>query len=433
MPGHIGHDPRGGQVMTAEATLYSRDAEAALLGCILYDPGVGLDAALQHGITDDSFHKPDHRAVFSAALALWHESGAVDVVTLQSASGADAGLLERMLDGFSTVAFAPHYADRVKECERRRNLHRIGKRLQATATDAEDVNEAAQSAVTALVALSEPSTRIETLPDAADALGTAWDAVAAGEQLPGIPSRFDEINGFLGGYSEYTILAARPAQGKSTLMLNEVAAMLAQGYSVGVVSVEMTTRQCLGRMASEQADVNFFAVQQGYATPDQRNRAKEKARYLAGLNLHVTDRASTIEDVCSWCRMTHLRNRLDIIFIDYLQLIRGTHRYGNGNDKVQDFSSRLLYLRKRLGIPVVVLSQLSRECEKENRLPRLSDLRDSGAIEQDGHTILLLSHDPEHPDGPSVLQIAKNRDGATGQIRLERNFRRQRFEPARKE
>ena len=409
---------------------HDAQAEQALLGAVILNPNHGIDMCLQRGITRRSFHDPMHASIFAATLDLWKETGTVEPLTIERRTGiTDRLFVENLLDTCGTAAHAGHYAAIVSECERRRDMERIGKKIVAAA-ESEEFESAVAEAEGHFLELMTPGVRQQTLPETADEMCSEWDRLASGElSQAGVPSRFGFLQQYIGGYSEYTILAGRPTQGKSTLMLNEAASMVIAGYSVAIISVEMTAKQCLGRMACEQADANYFAIKNGHGPIERLERARDKARYLAGLKLHIIDDLSTIENICSWARMAHARHGLDILFIDYMQIIQPTKRYSTMNERVQDYSANLLQLRKQLGIPVVALSQLSRAVESEHRLPRLSDLRDSGAIEQDGHTVLLLSEDPESGDhDAAILQVAKNRDGPTGKTRLEKNFRRQRFE-----
>ncbi|NCC61777.1 MAG: hypothetical protein EOM12_12750 [Verrucomicrobiae bacterium] len=411
--------------------LQDEKAERALLGCIMYDPMLALDVCITRNITAESFAIKDHRAIYANALDMWQDKGACDLIALQKAVQKDGventEIIEMMLNECVTVAHAPHYANTVREYQQRRMLQKIGQRVVFSAAE-DDVSRAIALAESALTEIHGNNTKTISVTDAAEATSQRWENIANGTRRAGIPSRFKGINDCIGGYTEYTILAARPAQGKSLLMLNEAVTMARAGYSVGIASVEMSIEQCLSRMACESADVNQFALDNGYSGPERLKRAQDEIKYIAKQKIHIDDILPTVDDVCTFLRMTHLKHGLDIAFVDYLQLLRSNEKHGSGNERVQYISSRLLHLRKMLKIPVVVLSQLSRECERDNRLPRLSDLRDSGAIEQDGHTILLLSSSLENPDNESICQIAKNRDGPTASVTLKKNFRRQRFE-----
>jgi len=411
--------------------LNDEKAERALLGCIMYDPMPALDVCITRNITAASFATKAHQTIYDHALNMWHETGAVDLLALQriiQKDGVDnTEIVDTLLNRCVTVAHAPHYADTVKDFEKRRMLQKIGRRV-ALSAEAEDISESIAMSESALTEIYGNQTKAISVIEAAESTSQRWENTANGTQAAGIPSRFRGINDCIGGYTEYTILAARPAQGKSLLMLNEAAIMAKAGYSVGIASVEMSIEQCMGRMACESADVNQFGLDNGYSGPEKLHRAQDHIKYLAKQKIHIDDMLPTVDDVCTFLRMTHLKHGLDIAFVDYLQLIRSNQKHASGNERVQYISSRLLYLKKMLKIPVVVLSQLSRECERDHRLPRLSDLRDSGAIEQDGHTILLLSSSLDNPHEESICQIAKNRDGPTAAITLKKNFRRQRFE-----
>jgi replicative DNA helicase len=266
--------------MTETSTDPNAQNERALLGCLLYDPGIGIDAAMLHGITQFSFAVEAHRTIYAAILDMWKRTGICEPYALQRAvtleGVTDHNIIQTIADECLTVAYAPYYATKVREQEKRRALRRIAQKIMAVTED-DDLGESIVEAESSLTALYGTTQSKATMAEVAAQTCEQWDATATGGKSKGIPSRFLKLNQIIGGYSEYTILAARPSQGKSLLMLNEALSMCCAGLRVGIASVEMTTRQCLGRMACDYADVNYFTIENGYSSPEQLARAKEKA------------------------------------------------------------------------------------------------------------------------------------------------------------
>ena len=197
----------------------------------------------------------------------------------------------------------------------------------------------------------------------------------------------------------------------------------------GQVVFVLELSKCLARMGCDHANVNLFALDTGHASTWQRQQAEEGIDTVAALQtIHITDRPHTPETLCSWARRMKIKHDIQMLWVDYLQILTPSQRYANGNERVQDFSRALLMLRKEIGVPVVVLCQLSRSVEhRDTQVPRLADLRDSGAIEQDAHTVVMLYRKPGD-DETVVFDVAKNRNGPLGRRFLRPAFNRQRFE-----
>lgn len=244
--------------------------------------------------------------------------------------------------------------------------------------------------------------------------------------LFGISTGFQSLNSLICGFSKKNliILAARPSVGKTALAINMALAALTSLKKVGFISMEMTGEEISLRMLSILTEIDAYRLKTASITSDEWNRVTQESARLVQFPLHVEERGSLSSyDIKSLARELQREKGLDILFVDYLQLMREKGKQENRNLEVSQISGALKSLAKELDIPVVALSQLSRSVEKrENKKPLLSDLRDSGSIEQDADIVLFLHreylYDPEADPNHAQLIVAKQRNGAIGDIDL---------------
>jgi replicative DNA helicase len=423
------------------------DVERALLGAILLDSSAFNKVA--DLLDDTTFYRPQHISIFRAMRALAAASEPIDVVTVIEQLRRDGKLeeiggslyLSDLMDQVGSAANAEHYAQTIHE---KALLRRV------IAVNTESITEA-----------YDPSTRSEPLIDeiltkltrlSRDGVRRAIPARTAAFQtidyvtklksthgfLTGITSGFERMDDFTSGFrpSELIIVAARPSMGKTSLAMNIAqAAAEKQNCPTAIFSLEMDYQQLLLRMLSREAKIGLHSLRSSIRLkPPEWDRLVEAADRLAKLPLFFDDTAGlTIESLRARSRQMHQEHGLGLIVIDYLQLIQPPKMADNLQQWVAFVSASLKHLAKDLRVPIICLSQLSRAPETRggDRKPVLSDLRDSGAIEQDADVVMFVYRPEVYKDsmkskqydfegkkydfdGLAEIIVAKNRNGPTG-------------------
>ena len=255
-------------------------------------------------------------------------------------------------------------------------------------------------------------------------------------ELTGLSTGFERLDEITLGLQKdnLIILAARPAMGKSAFAMNialnaavnNVKEGTGEPINVAIFSLEMSQEQIVQRMTAAQARVNLNSIQKGSLNQKEMLLVESANDELAGLNIYFCDQGTvTVADIRAKCRKQKASGGLDLVIIDYLQLINGSSKTGNRQEEVANISRSLKQMARELGVPVIALSQLSRKLEdREDKRPNMSDLRESGSIEQDADIIMFLyregyyNKNTEKVSNLTELIIAKNRGGVTGTIQL---------------
>jgi len=249
------------------------------------------------------------------------------------------------------------------------------------------------------------------------------------ELITGLRTGFEKLDHLTSGLqkSDLVIIAARPGAGKTSLCLNIISnAALNEDLSVAMFSLEMTKEQLMMRLLSINSKVSFSAMRSGYIRDDDLEKLFDSAGRYASASIFIDDTpALTVLEIRAKARRLKKDNRLDLIVVDYLQLMRGSSRNETREREIAEISGALKALAKELDVPVIGISQLSRQTEaRTDRRPQLSDLRESGAIEQDADVVLFIHRqdiyrkNPEEKDGMAELVIGKQRNGPTGTVKL---------------
>lgn len=427
----------------------SIEAEMAVLGSILVEPEcLGDVLALLPSGSD--FSRPAHGAVFDAMREVYDRDGALDVVllhellrdrkTIDAVGGLD--YIVQLASAMPSAANAVHYARKVADKSRvRRFIELAGDALydaHHNADDIDDVINAHQTAVFALSIADDPTAKTPTL---AQAMNDELEAISRqmdGDGVVGVPSGFVELDQLTGGFmpGEMIVIAARPSVGKSALMLNLATNMATTGKSVGMVSLEMTRQQLVHRMLASRATVDASRIRNGQLSKQEFQSLCVASADLREAKLLIDDTPG-LNTTQLRARATRMKQRdaIDVLFIDYLQLLRGPSvKRENRQVEVSDISQCVKCIARELKIPVVILAQVNRSPAAEMRKPRSSDLRESGSIEQDADVVMLLHRedfmrkdDPdwlrENPDMHNVAELIvdKQRNGPTDTIRLTWN------------
>jgi replicative DNA helicase len=441
---------------TATATLEkplpnNLDAERSVLGAILLDNHT-LNTAIET-LRPEDFFLDQHRRVFTQMIALGESQQAIDLVTLTEelhrrgdleASGG-APYLAALVDGMPRVSNVEHYARIVKEKALLRNLIHATHNIQQRAFEGEDgADTILDNAESSIFALAEDRIRAGLIP-MKDIVRDNFERLERifkeGKSITGISTGYTELDKLTSGLqpSELLILAARPSQGKTALALNlaENIAIRA-GLPVAIFSLEMSKESLLQRMVASVAQIDAHKFRTGHLTREDWRRMTESLGTISSAPLWIDDAGSiSVLEIGAKARRLKRDKGLSLLIVDYLQLITARGRFNSRQEEVASISRGLKGLAKELQIPVLVLSQLTRAPEREERGPQLSDLRESGAIEQDADVVMFiyrpnffkLDAAPEERDQADIL-IAKQRNGPTDKVRFVFRSRLTRFEEA---
>jgi replicative DNA helicase len=406
-------------------------AEQAVLGCLLRDSR-GLDD-VAHVLRADHFHTDAHRRIFLAILDLHAKGRRVDIVTvaerLKEADevqdiGGYAYLADLALAG-PTTAGVTEYVRIVTAEALRRELIYLAEETARRAATRETPEDVLQDAEARLFALAERGNagEVVTLESVLAQVYDAIDARAADGGGRRLLTHYIDLDNLTGGFApgELVILAARPSLGKTSLALNIVRRVLHQGRSVLFVSLEQSKAELAERLLCCEAKIDSHKLRRGLISAEEARHLVAAGNVLGATQLFIDDAAcQSVLRVQSNARRLKRRHDLSLVVIDYLQLIEPERRGENRQVEVATVCRRLKMLAKDLGVPVLVLAQLNRQVEERtDQRPRLSDLRESGSIEQDADTVLLL-HRPDEVGCENVINVnvAKQRNGPVGTFNL---------------
>jgi replicative DNA helicase len=441
------------------------DAEAAILSAVFLSRE-NLDKMMSI-LSADHFYSDANRRIFEAQLELHMVGRPIDVVTVKSWL-ADRDLLSRVggvqylahiIDAVPAIANVDDYARTVREKWRLRQLIGACQRVSAEGYSAVENAQAfidqAEQEIYAIARTPE-STSVQTLKEVIQkTFVQLTESYQRGSRITGVPTGFTKLDGLLGGLhdGDLLIVAARPGMGKTSLVLNmatnvalpklveiegdeDTAGSVRQesGHGVAVFSLEMPREQLAARMLCSEARVDASKLRTGDLNKEDWTRLTKAAAELAKLPIWIDD--------CSNLSVLDLRGKvrriqalasnkeappLGLVVVDYLQLMQGNQRVNSREQQISEISRNLKMLAKDLHVPVIALSQLNRAVEtrgSKDKRPQLSDLRESGAIEQDADTIIFIYrddyYDKDNPDvaGLAELVVAKQRNGPTGTVKV---------------
>jgi len=428
------------------------EAEEGLLAACLIDGGREiLTECIESKIAPDFFYKTAHQEIFRALLSLYETGDPVDEILLlnylqkQGLDDEVGGIaaIYAIQDRIETPAHARYFAKIVHEKYLLRRLIRTSREaIEACYEQQEDMSAFIEKIEQDIFEISR-----DRVTDAAKPIRESLDEAVADihallngkDDADGVMSGYRDLDGMTYGFhpGEMIVLAARPSVGKTSLAMNFAEhAMIPDGgrkpAGVLVFSLEMTAAQLAMRLICSRARVDMKRIRDRVISKQDSADIATTVKELKQAPLWIDDASSsTILDLRAKARRLHTKNPLGLVVVDYLQLIRGTDNRVQREQQIADISRGMKGMAKELGVPVVVLSQLNRESEKENRDPRISDLRESGSIEQDADVVLLLHRPKKSDDDESVseggmpgdvehikLIIAKQRNGPIGDIDL---------------
>lgn len=418
----------------------SLDAEKAVLGSIMLRPGTLIELADKLG--PDSFYSDKHRKIYETMLELSLRGDPIDSLTLShvlkekkilDAIGG-ARYLTELTSAVPSSTNAEYYADIVEEKYTLRRLIESADKLAELGYDSksmplEDILDMAEKEI---FAVAESPKRGKYLA-LKDTLGEAWTRLerlhSNKGELRGVPSGFQSLDNMLSGFqnSDLIILAARPSVGKTTLAMDFARlAATKNNIGVGIFSLEMSSQQLVDRMLAAESRVSAWQLRTGGLSTSGSDFTllREGLDRLSKAPIFIDDQpSSTIAHIRSVARRLKTEHNIGMIVIDYLQLMATSKQYDSMVNQVTEISRSLKALAREINVPVIALSQLSRAVEARGGEPRLSDLRDSGSIEQDADVVMFIhredrfNKDSENRDLAKII-IAKHRNGPVGDIEL---------------
>ncbi len=418
----------------------SAESERVILGAILLDNQLLTQAIEKLGVED--FYSPLHRRIFKAMVALFEKSERIDPILIGEELKKDGAL--ESIGGISSITNLtyglPHFSDIfdyckvVKDKSVVRNLIRVCNQITSEALaeeeDAKDVLDHAEQMIFALADERSREGFSHIQPIAESVLAKVQEyAKRESHALTGLSTGFRDLDEKTSGLqkTDLIIIAARPSMGKTALCLTLAQnAAIQEKAVVAVFSLEMSKEQLVMRMLSSEAKVDAHRFRTGYLTRDEWGRLAEAIGTLSEAKIFIDDTAgiSVLEMRAKTRRLFAEQKKLDLIVVDYLQLMSGSKRTESRQQEVSQISRELKALAKELQVPVVALSQLSRAPEARNPpRPMMSDLRESGSIEQDADVVAFIYREDyykptEENAGMAELLISKQRNGPTGMVRL---------------
>jgi replicative DNA helicase len=417
---------------------HSREAERCVLGSMLRDNGV-IGDVLQILLTD-ALYADAHQKIFLGIRTLYDRGHPVDLVTLaeylkeqkQIEDVGGYGYLGELWDAAPTAANAEYYAKIVRDKAIVRNLIHAGTEILREAYDqAMSADELLGNAERKILDIAEKGITSQTFT-LDQALIEAYDRIDTRQQhdqasISGLPTGFVDLDEKTAGLqnSELIILAARPSCGKTALSLGITRHVIVEEEKpVLFVSLEQSRIELAERLLCCQARVDSHRLRKGHLSSDDMQKLIEAGGILRNAKLFIDDTPGQgMLRIAANARRLKLRHGIRLVVIDYLQLIEPENRRDSRQEQVSQISRRLKFLARELSLPVLALAQVNRSAEeRQDHKPRLADLRESGSIEQDADTVMILHrpemYEPGQHEGIIEVNIAKQRNGPTGEITL---------------
>jgi len=414
----------------------NQEAEQSVLGSMLLDKEAVINVA--GWLLPEHFYEPRHSIIYKAIVSLFEEGQPIDVLTLTNKLKTEKNLdkvggrtyLSDLVSGVPTASHAEEYGEIVKDNAVRRGLINSAAKISDLSFDEslplKDVVDQSEKLLFDVAQTGVKTNFVHIKDLLKDAYERAEKAEKEGS-FSGIPSGFRDLDSIIGGFnpSDLVIIAARPSVGKTAFVLDIVRHVgIVEKKKVLIFSLEMSNSQIIDRMVGMQAGVSFWDTRTGKLNDEMFEKLSVAWGELAETNIYIDDRPGQhINELRTKSRRMALEHGVDMIVVDYLQLIHGSSKEGR-TQEVAEISQGLKNLAREINVPVLALSQLSRAVETRNtRRPQLSDLRDSGSIEQDADLVMFIDREETYnPDtekkGMAEIIVAKHRNGPTGSAEL---------------
>ncbi len=411
---------------------HSRESEESVLGAILLSEDAVNE--VMDRIHPEDFYIPAHQAIFEAMRELFDGNQAIDAVTVSETLRRKGELdkiggvayLARLVDIVPSTSNIVYYADIVEEHAKRRELIRAGASVTDFAFDIDEeittVLDRAEQVVLGVAERRASQTLLEVGPMFKEVLEHIEAMEERGSDITGIATGFVDLDKKLAGLqpANLVVIAARPAMGKSSLALGIAINVAMSGAPVAIFSLEMSQEEVVQRILSSVGKVDSMKLRSGQLGPLWQ-KVVDAAGKMYKAPIYIDDSpVVTVTDIRAKCRRLKRKTGLSLVVVDYLQLMQSTNRE-NRQQEISEITRNMKNLARELGVPIIAVSQLNRALEaRENKRPRLSDLRESGAIEQDADIVMFIyRHEYYHPEeqekrGIAEVIIDKHRAGSTG-------------------
>ncbi len=421
--------------MAIRSLPHNETAEQNVLGAILIDKDAIVPVS--EILLPKDFYSEMNSAIYEAMLALYEVRQPIDLLTLTEAikknktiKKVETQYITDLADSVVTAVNVESYAKIVKENSTKRELIHAGNGVMEMGySEEKDVKEILDVAESSIFSISQKHLKGGFVP-IKSTLTESFDRIDElqkhGSGMRGVRTGFYDLDNILSGMqkSNLLILAARPGQGKTALVLNIAQHIaLRDKVPVGIFSLEMSKEELVDRFLISQSDIDAWRLKTGRLTEDDFIKLSKAMGELADAPLYIDDTPGlTILEMRSKARRLQMENKLGLLIVDYLQLVDPGRKYDNRVQEVSMVSQALKNLARELNVPVLAASQLSRAVEhRGERRPQLADLRESGAIEQDADVVMFIYRPDAEvttPQVPVKLLIAKHRNGPTGEIDL---------------
>jgi replicative DNA helicase len=428
-------------VLAAERTLpHNLEAERSVLGAILvHNDAFNLAAQV---IDSGDFYRDAHRRIFDKMVQLSERNQAIDFVTLKeelSRAGeidevGGPAYVASLADGVPRATNVEYYARIVKEKATLRNLIFAANKILTNAYEADQESDLIlDEAESSIFAVADDRLKAGFVPMrelVKESFPKIEQLFEQKRLITGVPTGFVDLDEMTRGLQpgDLIIVAARPSMGKTSLVLNMAQHVAIQpDHTVGFFSLEMSKESLFLRLLTSEAQIDSHRLMSGAIGQKDYGRISHALETLSAMRLFIDDTANIgVMEMRAKARRLQSEHRLSLLVVDYIQLMSGRGRFENRTLELASISRSLKGLAKELRVPIVVLSQLSRAPEsRSDHRPQLSDLRESGALEQDADVVVLIyredayNRDPNNPDaGTAELIVAKQRNGPTGIVRL---------------
>ena len=415
------------------------EAEQAVIGSMLTDNDAVVASAEK--LKDNDFYREDNRAIFAAMMNLYSRAEPIDLITVKAELESMGKFeqvggyeyLSQLPEKVPTTANAAKYIKIVEEKSTLRNLIKTANEIIELGYDPteelEDIMEGAEKRIFNIMQDKNQKGYAAIKDVLVESFTQLEELYNRKQHITGVPSGFADLDYRTAGFhgSELILIAARPAMGKSAFALNIATnAAVRAKTPVAIFSLEMSKEQMVNRILCSEAMVDSNKVRTGKLEEDDWGKLAETIGPLSEAEIYIDDTPGiSITEIRAKCRKLKIEKEIGMVVIDYLQLIQGTNkRNGSREQEISEISRSLKILAKELNVPVIALSQLSRAVEQRpDHRPMLSDLRESGAIEQDADIVMFLYRDDyynEDSDKKNIAEviIAKHRGGSTGTVDL---------------
>ena len=415
------------------------EAEQAVLGSMLTDKDAVISAI--EILKVDDFYRTDNKSIYEAIMNLYNRAEPIDIITVKAELESlgkfeQVGGLEYLAslpDKVPTTANAIKYIKIVEEKSTLRNLIKTANEIielgYDPTEDVSDIMEGAEKKIFNIMQNKDKKSYSPIKDVLVDSFTQLEELYNRKQHITGVPSGFVELDYKTAGFhgSDLVLIAARPAMGKTAFALNIATnAAVRANVPVAIFSLEMSKEQMVNRILCSEAMVDSNKVRTGKLEEDDWTKLAGSIGPLSEAEIYIDDTPGiSITEIRAKCRKLKLEKNIGMVVIDYLQLVQGTNKRGASREQeISEISRSLKILAKEIGVPVIALSQLSRAAEQRpDHRPMLSDLRESGAIEQDADIVMFLyrddyyNKDSEKKDIAEVI-IAKHRGGSTGTVEL---------------